>query len=110
VEKGNGNVHDYLVTAFALSAIAVADTAQTLDLAQFGPFAAAIAIAWFLLLRSDRQLSNERADSKQDIVDARDEARSEIERLTLMLEKERLEHQQTRKTLIEHLRKEHDPD
>lgn len=104
---GTSVQHEWLIALASMSAAAAASAASELNLAQFGPFAAAIAIAWLLLLRSDKQLSAERADSRQEVTDARDGARQEIERLTRMLELERREHHETRAQLIEALKKLH---
>lgn len=64
------------------------------DWSQFGPFAAAIFIAWFLLNRSDRQIDKEREDSVMDAARLWDE-----------LERERDAHDATRRAFFDYMSK-----
>ena len=70
-----------------------ADLAQT-----FGAFGAVLAIAYWFLGRTDRQVDKERAD-----------AALEIARVAKLLEVEQAAHEETRRLLYDELRKKRQP-
>ncbi len=63
---------------------------------QLGAFGVALAVAWWLLGRSDRQVERERIDAATD-----------VDRVTGLLEKEQVAHKETRDLLYDELRHRH---
>ena len=63
---------------------------------QLGAFGTALAVAWWLLGRSDREIQSERNESA-----------IEVARLTAMLLAEQAAHEETRQLLFEELRRNH---
>lgn len=72
--------------------VAAATSGSNFDWTDFGPFGAAIVIAWFLLNRSDRVVEKEKIEAERDLQRALDS-----------LELERASHDETRKLLYEKL-------
>lgn len=82
----------YDIFSYNLLALAGGATGSTYDWTDFGPFGIAIAVGWFLLMRSDKAVDKEKLDSERD-----------LQRVQKQLEDERKAHEATRKLLYERL-------
>lgn len=77
---------------FDISSFLSAANNSGYDWTDFGPFGAAVVIAWFLLNRSDKVVDKEKLEAERDLL-----------RVQKQLEDERKAHEATRKLLYERL-------
>lgn len=83
---------DFMAFAAIPATIVSASSGSNFDWTDFGPFGAAIVIAWFLLNRSDKVVEKEKLEAERDLQRALDS-----------LEQERKSHEATRQLLYDKL-------